>query len=87
MSLATDPAHDLRGITSPVRPFARMLGGLLAALNASRADESPAPPRPIGATTEAFVDADYDRMAGFGSWEALRDNLRASADAPAAKAA
>lgn len=86
MTYLTDSEFTTRGIAGSSRPFARMLGGLLGALNVRRG-AAPPPPRPIGPAAEAMIDADYERMAGFGSWEALRDNLRASATAPATKAA
>jgi len=35
------------------------------------------PEQPIGLVTEALIDADVARMASFGSWTALREELRA----------
>lgn len=39
----------------------------------------PAPLAPTGAASAALIDADFERMAGFGSWAALRRDLRAQA--------
>ncbi|MFN3292224.1 MAG: hypothetical protein ACK4S2_01010 [Gemmobacter sp.] len=63
------------------RPFLRMIAGLLKATANPRAASQPmlAPPS-SGPAVEALVDADVARMAQFGSWSALRDDLRARAE-------
>ncbi|MDP2087512.1 MAG: hypothetical protein Q8K20_20140 [Gemmobacter sp.] len=70
------------------RPFARMLDGFLTALSPRSAAPAAAVQAPApGPAASALIDADFERMAGFGSWEALRDNLRESANAPPRKRA
>jgi hypothetical protein len=68
------------------RPFSRMMGGLMAALTGGGARQPPAP-LPSGPATAAIVDADYERLAAFGSWDSLRDELRARAAEPRHKSA
>lgn len=82
-------AHTDRNRLSVVRggrPFSRMMGGLVASL-ARRAPEPPPAPLPSGPATAAIIDADYERLASFGSWESLRDDLRARATEPRRKSA
>jgi hypothetical protein len=82
MSIARTDIAPLKSIRGG-RPFSRMMEGLVAAL--SRRDPEPKPPAPLpsGPAAQAMIDADFERMASFGSWESLRDDLRArSGDRP-----
>lgn len=60
-------------------------GGLVAQLRRGlgfglRPEPAATPaPLPYGPAPEALVDADIERMAGFGSWAELRRDLRARA--------
>lgn len=63
------------------KPFLRLLAGLLkAAARPGGAPETMLPPPSSGPAVEALVDADFARLAQFGSWSALRDDLRAKAE-------
>lgn len=57
----------------------RSLAGALAFLTARRGAASTAnrPDLTPGPDPEALIDADVARLASFGSWQALRDDLRA----------
>ncbi|GGE27813.1 hypothetical protein SAMN05421774_11625 [Gemmobacter megaterium] len=68
----------------PTRPRTPTLRRVLAEM-LRVAGLRPAEPAPAkralaapGPATEAIIDADMARMASFGSWSALRDELRAS---------
>lgn len=61
------------------RPFSRMMEGLVAAFSRREPEPKPPAPLPSGPAAQAMIDADYERMAAFGSWESLRDDLRARA--------
>ncbi|WP_323041619.1 hypothetical protein [Gemmobacter sp.] len=71
-------AQDYRA-TAQAPSLRRSLAGALAFLTARRASAGAAnrPDLTPGLAPEALIDADMARMASFGSWQALRDELRA----------
>lgn len=87
MAYVIEPANTFPAPGTRGRPFARMMAGVVSALSPRRME----PAKPVtttpGPATEALIDADYERMASFGSWQALRDNLRETAAAPPRKRA
>jgi hypothetical protein len=85
MSLAHTDRNALRVVRGG-RPFSRMMDGLVASLT-RRVPEPPPAPLPSGPATVAIIDADYERLASFGSWESLRDDLRARAAEPVRRSA
>jgi hypothetical protein len=85
MSLAHTNRTTL-GVVRGGRPFSRMIGGLVASLS-RRTPEPPPAPLPSGPATAAIVDADYERLASFGSWESLREDLRTRAAEPRRRSA
>lgn len=85
MSLAPTDRNSL-SVVRGGRPFSRMMGGLVASLM-RKAPEQPPAPLPSGPATAAIIDADFERLASFGSWETLRDDLRARATEPRRKSA
>lgn len=88
MTYVTDPAETSLGTSTPrLRPFGRMMAGFLDALGSRKPAPVVAPKPAIGPAIAALIDADYERMASHGSWESLRDSLRASASPPARKRA
>ena len=66
-------------------PFPRMMAGFLSVFRKAPA-ERPVVTTP-GPAVEALIDADYARLASHGSWDALRDDLRAHAARARSKAA
>jgi hypothetical protein len=86
MTYVTDPADSaFDQTTRRNRPFARMMGGIMSSLAPRKPEPAIVPLPPTGPAIEALIDADYERMASHGSWESLRDSLRASASPPAAR--
>ena len=65
---ATAQAPSLRRSLAVMLAFVTMRR---ATVTANRPDLTP------GLAPEALIDADMARMASFGSWQALRDELRA----------
>lgn len=68
-------------------PFARMMAGLIGSVSAGPKSLPKVEPLAPVTSHDPSADDEYERLASFGSWSALRDNLRASEAAPARKRA
>lgn len=86
MAFVTDSRFAEVALSRRRATMARMIGGMLGFLKTPD-HEPPPPPLPIGPQAKALVDADYERLASFGSWSALRDELRERAIQPQRKTA
>lgn len=72
MAYADDLHTDLR---EPA--LRRALSGVLRLFTAQAAQDPARPDLAATLAPEALIDADMARMASFGSWSALREELRA----------
>lgn len=68
-------AQDYRA-TAQTPSLRRAVAGALAFLT-TRRTSAHAPDLTPGPAPEALIDADVARLASFGSWQALREELRA----------
>jgi hypothetical protein len=68
------------------RRLPRMIAGSLAFFRNATPVHVPPLPMP-GPQAEALIDAEHARLSSFGSWDALRDDLRARAASTGRKSA